>query len=73
MKAALLTDNLDDFGLLLDEAWESKKRFTAGITTPKIDAIYEKAKSAGALGGKVSELVAAGSCSFSPNRTRDMQ
>ena len=31
-----------------------KKRFTAGITTPKIDAIYEKAKSAGALGGKVS-------------------
>lgn len=54
MKAALLTDNLDDFGLLLDEAWESKKHFTAGITTPKIDAIYERAKSAGALGGKVS-------------------
>ncbi|MEG3066435.1 MULTISPECIES: GHMP kinase [Acetomicrobium] len=54
MKAALLTDNLDDFGLLLGEAWESKKHFTAGITTPKIDVIYEKAKSAGALGGKIS-------------------
>ena len=54
MKAALVTGNLDDFGLLLDRAWESKKRFTEGITNPRIDVLYERAKSAGALGGKVS-------------------
>jgi len=50
-----------------------KETFYRRHNDPKIDAIYEKAKSAGALGGKSRELVAAGSCSFSPNRTRDMQ
>jgi len=45
---------LDDFGRLLDDAWQAKKRVTGGVTTPDIDRLYEIALSAGALGGKVT-------------------
>jgi D-glycero-alpha-D-manno-heptose-7-phosphate kinase len=40
-------------GELLDEGWELKKRLSGGITTPFIDAVYGKAKTAGAYGGKL--------------------
>lgn len=46
--------HLDDFGRLLDETWQLKRSLASNITTPKIDEIYESAKAAGALGGKIS-------------------
>lgn len=54
MKNALLTGRLGDFGELLDWAWACKKKMAEGITNPRIDEIYEEAKRAGALGGKIS-------------------
>ena len=54
MKAALLRDQLDDFGWMLGEAWEAKKRMSPKITTPLIDEMYELARRNGALGGKVT-------------------
>jgi D-glycero-alpha-D-manno-heptose-7-phosphate kinase len=46
-------DDLDDFGKLLDENWQYKRKLSDKVTTPEIDQIYEAAKSAGALGGKL--------------------
>ncbi len=57
MKNELLRGNIDEMGRLLDEGWQLKKQFTEGITNPHIDALYAKARGAGALGGK---LVGAG-------------
>jgi D-glycero-alpha-D-manno-heptose-7-phosphate kinase len=54
MKKELLTGNLDAMGELLHQAWEAKKRFTEGITTPEIDHFYSAARGAGALGGKLT-------------------
>jgi D-glycero-alpha-D-manno-heptose-7-phosphate kinase len=54
MKAALLRSKLDDFGSLLGQAWEAKKKMSPKITTPFIDEMYELALSNGALGGKVT-------------------
>lgn len=57
MKNSLLRGNIDDMGNLLDELWQLKKKFTDDISNPLIDKLYEKARKAGALGGK---LVGAG-------------
>lgn len=54
MKRALLLGKLSEFGALLDEAWAAKKQMAEGISTPRIDEIYERARAAGALGGKVT-------------------
>tara|TARA_R110000787_G_scaffold285461_6_gene401298 strand:- start:40715 stop:41725 length:1011 start_codon:yes stop_codon:yes gene_type:complete len=53
--------SLDDFGEMLNETWECKKNLTSGISNPRIDMIYEKARATGALGGK---LLGAGSSGF---------
>lgn len=53
MKNALLTGRLNDFGVLLAEEWENKKKLSSKITTPQVDAVYESALTAGALGGKL--------------------
>lgn len=38
---------------LLNTSWSLKKRLSDKITTPRIDAIYDTARKAGALGGKL--------------------
>ncbi|MDO9541396.1 MAG: kinase, partial [Kiritimatiellia bacterium] len=53
--------DLRQFGELLNEAWKLKKGLANGISNETIDRIYEAAKSAGALGGK---LLGAGGCGF---------
>jgi D-glycero-alpha-D-manno-heptose-7-phosphate kinase len=45
--------SLDEIGQLLHESWRVKRTVTAKITTPLIDDIYESARHAGALGGKL--------------------
>lgn len=44
---------LDDFGSLLHDAWTEKKKLASGISNPHIDTMYETARNAGALGGKL--------------------
>jgi D-glycero-alpha-D-manno-heptose-7-phosphate kinase len=54
MRRALALGDLAGFGGLLDEAWLAKRAMAEGISTPRLDSIYDAAKAAGALGGKVS-------------------
>jgi D-glycero-alpha-D-manno-heptose-7-phosphate kinase len=54
MKNALLRRQHDEFGVLLGEAWQQKRRMSPRIATPFIDEAYETACAHGALGGKVT-------------------
>ncbi len=45
--------SLDDFGYLLNETWVQKRGISGEISTDYIDLCYQKAISAGALGGKL--------------------
>lgn len=58
---ALEDGRLDDFGLLMHEHWEHKKRRSGGMSNPKIDEWYELAMANGAIGGK---LIGAGGGGF---------
>lgn len=42
-----------EFGYLLHEAWLHKRSLASNVSTPLIDAAYESALSAGAIGGKL--------------------
>ena len=53
--------DLNVFGHLLHEAWETKKSLECSISNPRIDCAYQRAREAGALGGK---LLGAGSGGF---------
>lgn len=50
---SLYQGEVDQWGTELDRTWEIKKTFAGGVSTPEIDRMYETAKSAGALGGKI--------------------
>ena len=54
MKNALLQRRVHDFGDLLGQAWEAKKRMSDRISSAYIDEMYEEAMKVGALGGKVT-------------------
>jgi D-glycero-alpha-D-manno-heptose-7-phosphate kinase len=46
--------NLKFLGEALDYGWELKKKLAGGISNPDIDQMYQKAKNAGAIGGKIA-------------------
>jgi len=54
MKNLLLQRKLNEFGELLHEAWEFKKKMSPRISNTRIDEIYEAGRKAGAIGGKLS-------------------
>lgn len=54
MKSALLRHKLDDFGDLLNSAWEAKRRISTKISNPQIEEMYAEARKQGALGGKIT-------------------
>ncbi len=47
------TGDLADFGRLLDESWTLKRSLSERVSTREVDAVYAKARAAGALGGKL--------------------
>lgn len=53
-RAALEEGALDEFGLLLDDAWRLKKQLASKVSNPAIDDLYDAAIKAGALGGKIT-------------------
>ena len=53
LRSCLNKDELDKFGELLHRNWVEKRKLASGITDDTIDMYYEKALSAGALGGKI--------------------
>ncbi len=50
---ALSQDKIDAFGEILHANWLEKRRLTSGISNNNIDAWYERARAAGAIGGKL--------------------
>lgn len=50
----LVKGNISEAGVLLGHTWEQKKKFSAKISNPLIDDMYNDAINAGAYGGKVS-------------------
>jgi D-glycero-alpha-D-manno-heptose-7-phosphate kinase len=61
MHKHLIRGELLDFGRSLDVGWHLKRSLSSSISNPQIDAIYQAAKVAGALGGK---LLGAGAGGF---------
>jgi len=53
-RALLAAGDLDAFGRLLHEGWEMKKQMASKISNGGLDAIYQAARQAGALGGKIT-------------------
>jgi len=51
--AALESGNVEEFGLLMDEHWQHKKKRSEGMSSENIDRWYGLAMASGALGGKV--------------------
>ena len=51
---------LERFGAMLHEGWETKKRLSSKISNPEIDALYDRARAAGAIGGKLCGAGAGG-------------
>lgn len=54
VKDALFERNLDRFGRLMLENWEAQKALHPSVTNADIDAAFEAALEAGAVGGKAS-------------------
>jgi D-glycero-alpha-D-manno-heptose-7-phosphate kinase len=52
--AALQNQQRQEIGMILNTAWEQKKQLARAISNPEIDAMYQCALNAGALGGKVA-------------------
>ncbi len=60
-KEALVTGRTSEFGALLHEHWEHKRKRSGGMSNPQIDEWYDLGIKNGALGGK---LVGAGGGGF---------
>ncbi len=54
MKEALLRDDLDEIGHILNMGWEYKRQMADGISTQLFEDVYSAGLKAGALGGKIS-------------------
>ena len=51
---AIKAENFDTLGVLLHQSWELKKRLAGTISNGHINEMYETARSAGAIGGKIA-------------------
>jgi len=54
MKEALLKGKLNEIGEILDYGFQQKRQMAEGISNPLMEDIYDTAKKAGAMGGKIS-------------------
>ena len=71
MKEALLKENLDEIGTILNLGWQFKKQMAAGISTNFFEELYEAGIKAGANGGKISGAGGGGFIFFyCPQNTR---
>ena len=53
MKRQLLRGRVTDYGRLLDQSWQLKRSFLPHTSSPALDRLYDTAKAAGALGGRL--------------------
>lgn len=53
-KDALIKGTFDDFGEIMHRGWELKKGLASKISNAELDEIYQTARKAGAIGGKIT-------------------
>ena len=53
-RCAIEADNFDALGVLLHQSWELKKRLASTISNGWINEMYDAARGAGAIGGKIA-------------------
>lgn len=53
MREMLVKNDLHAVGELLHQGWMGKRNLAPGVTNPRIDELYERARAAGAVGGKI--------------------
>ena len=53
-RCVIETENFDTLGVLLHHSWELKKRLAVTISNGRINEMYEAARGAGAIGGKIA-------------------
>lgn len=53
-RCAIEMENFDTLGSLLHQSWELKKRLAGTISNGRINEMYETARGAGAVGGKIA-------------------
>ncbi len=68
IERVLVRGDIYGFGGLMHEHWLRKRSRTEGMTSSRVDELYELARSNGASGGK---LVGAGGCGFLLMQTED--
>jgi D-glycero-alpha-D-manno-heptose-7-phosphate kinase len=54
IRESIISNGSNTVGKLLHQGWEYKKQLASKITNPVIDEYYERARNAGAVGGKIS-------------------
>jgi len=59
-KRALVEGAFEEFGEMLHHGWELKKELASNITNSAINEVYQTARRAGALGGKITGAGAGG-------------
>jgi D-glycero-alpha-D-manno-heptose-7-phosphate kinase len=52
--------DISEFGSLLNEAWQAKRSLSTSVSNAELDALYERARAAGAIGGKLTGAGAGG-------------
>lgn len=53
-RSAIEAENFDTLGVLLHQSWDLKKRLAGTISNGRINEMYETARRAGAIGGKIA-------------------
>jgi D-glycero-alpha-D-manno-heptose-7-phosphate kinase len=53
LRVELENQNIDSFGILLDEGWKLKSKVSTKISSGGLDNIYKRAIQCGATGGKL--------------------
>ena len=53
LRKALQANDLEAFGVILHAGWQAKQHLASGISKPRINDWYARARKAGALGGKI--------------------
>jgi D-glycero-alpha-D-manno-heptose-7-phosphate kinase len=53
-RCAIEADDFDALGVLLHQSWDLKKRLAGTISNQQINEMYETARGAGAVGGKIA-------------------
>jgi D-glycero-alpha-D-manno-heptose-7-phosphate kinase len=60
MRAVILNGGVERVGDLLDGSWMLKKQMASNVSNAHLDDLYERARAAGATGGKISGAGAGG-------------